>query len=843
MTKTNPELEAVIEANPDDEDGYYVYGDWLSTEGDPRGELIALHAAQLRKPGDKALGKEIERHIDAHKAELLGELTKLKASDLELHWHLGFVRHAKLHIVPHEVKAALHTLLDHPSLRFLQVLSVAKLTFGSSLDPSVVVSELLALKKPKTLKDLFIGTGWDIESEPRAAELKQVFPRLRQSVAVKWQSLMETVKAARRIEPTFDASELPLLETIDGLDLSEGGASPIDMTQVLIGLRLEIEKKRDLGMVAAMRAAFTKESLDQLALAIGEQLGPRGDPTPKTKWGFVAMGLLGDDLTASWIGERWGGWSHQRSVQAAEMLSNMSSPLALYELFGMISNPRLNRPRRDDAQTLLEKAAKRRSMEIDQLLDRCVPNVASNAGVKERIEVTTTRRLERHMVDGRRLTSSHFRHYFMLHPLISPLARRVVWAAYDGDRVAHVFRLDAKDTLAGVDGRPIGDVGSLMIGILHPAELAEASREATLKAWRQALAAAKFQPLFAQIDRPVHKLRAQEQGDTIARFSRRSSEFDRMRAVMEYERDWAPAGEYEHGGTSSWAKAFPRDRAWVIASLGGFGRTIESVKAVRLGKYSEGIPFRTMHPVTVSEILFDLETATAESSDLREEKAKQADEASEKTGVKKGDRVRIGLRGDTGKGQWGNVFWLGQRAGVYRCGVRADDGETHWVDVSALEKLTDEDRERDAAAQKKRAGAKGDDKTKPAAKGASAHDEGGKNKGEEPDPAALKKGMRVTWRHGAASGTGAIFWLGEGKFGGGPRAGIKDDATGETVWADAAQCEPLEVQGKPTAATAKKPTKKAAAAPVEVEEDDDYAAAISNRMESYQDDSYDDIDE
>jgi hypothetical protein len=55
-------------------------------------------------------------------------------------------------------------------------------------------------------------------------------------------------------------------------------------------------------------------------------------------------------------------------------------------------------------------------------------------------------------------------------------------------------------------------------------------------------------------------------------------------------------------------------------------------------------------------------------------------------------------------------------------------------------------------------------------------------------PLAFAKGSKVNWKRGKHSGTGVVFWLGKNKFGEGMRAGVKDDETGETVWADAAEC-------------------------------------------------------
>jgi uncharacterized protein (TIGR02996 family) len=45
------ELRAAIRANPNDREPRLVYADWLIEQGDPRGEWIALHAAEGEQAG------------------------------------------------------------------------------------------------------------------------------------------------------------------------------------------------------------------------------------------------------------------------------------------------------------------------------------------------------------------------------------------------------------------------------------------------------------------------------------------------------------------------------------------------------------------------------------------------------------------------------------------------------------------------------------------------------------------------------------------------------------------------------------------------------------------------
>jgi len=59
-----------------------------------------------------------------------------------------------------------------------------------------------------------------------------------------------------------------------------------------------------------------------------------------------------------------------------------------------------------------------------------------------------------------------------------------------------------------------------------------------------------------------------------------------------------------------------------------------------------------------------------------------------------------------------------------------------------------------------------------------------------PAPKAVHKGDAVRWRHQGREGTGIVFWVGKSKYGPELRVGLKDDATGESVWADAAEVHP-----------------------------------------------------
>ena len=159
-SKSNPKLEKAILANPYDRDAYMVYADWLQSEGDPRGELIALQLAGKEGPAKKL--------IDKHEDVLLSGLADHKKThdgrDVDTFtWEFGFIHAARLSHDSYgeedfegKVADILEELLHHPSGRFL-----TELTLVWNGDPNEDdlqdLLDILAKKAPATLRKLHIG--------------------------------------------------------------------------------------------------------------------------------------------------------------------------------------------------------------------------------------------------------------------------------------------------------------------------------------------------------------------------------------------------------------------------------------------------------------------------------------------------------------------------------------------------------------------------------------------------------------------------------------------------------------------------------------------------------------
>ena len=135
MADPRAAIEHQIDDDPDEPAGYLVYGDWLEARGDPRGTLIAIHAARLA--GDSAELRAAEAALLAEHRELL------PAQDLDpgpsVEWHLGFWRSLSVGAVapvdplapsepaeaPGSATGAHHAaLLAHGSARFVRELQL-----------------------------------------------------------------------------------------------------------------------------------------------------------------------------------------------------------------------------------------------------------------------------------------------------------------------------------------------------------------------------------------------------------------------------------------------------------------------------------------------------------------------------------------------------------------------------------------------------------------------------------------------------------------------------------------------------------------------------------------------
>jgi uncharacterized protein (TIGR02996 family) len=172
----NPELEAAILAHPDDAQAYLVYGDWLQSAGNVRGELVALMHAGKDEAAQKLLAQ--------HKGELLtatvdGEELALDDKEIaELTWHLGFIRKARLaaRYDGPNLDEVYRAFMQLGSARFCRALVLGPANLGDENHYGEVLEAMDELGLPQLLDDLFIGDFTYEDSELSWSHLGDMAP-------------------------------------------------------------------------------------------------------------------------------------------------------------------------------------------------------------------------------------------------------------------------------------------------------------------------------------------------------------------------------------------------------------------------------------------------------------------------------------------------------------------------------------------------------------------------------------------------------------------------------------------------------------------------------------------
>lgn len=122
------DLESAIHADPDDLAAWKVFADWLQGEGDPRGDLVAVHIALAEKPTDAGLKARASELMQTQHKALFGEIDPDELGECwSCDWHMGFWKRVKIGVDwDHDIELVklLGQVLRHPSARFLQTLEL-----------------------------------------------------------------------------------------------------------------------------------------------------------------------------------------------------------------------------------------------------------------------------------------------------------------------------------------------------------------------------------------------------------------------------------------------------------------------------------------------------------------------------------------------------------------------------------------------------------------------------------------------------------------------------------------------------------------------------------------------
>lgn len=229
------ELVAAILANPDDERAWLVYGDWLQSQGDPRGELLAVQHS-MEKGRTPALEEREKKLLEQHADKLLGPLKRWQKTldgkgDDAFTWKRGFLRSVRISYNDYALDEAARKDIDivaitreifaHPSAAFVEEVVIGEVNSGKWSDPHnssqlyfPVVAEIVAAKPP--LRKLVVGE-YEFPDETEISwtyigdisPIWKAFPRL-ESLRVQGGNIeLGSVDAPSLKEATFATGGLP----------------------------------------------------------------------------------------------------------------------------------------------------------------------------------------------------------------------------------------------------------------------------------------------------------------------------------------------------------------------------------------------------------------------------------------------------------------------------------------------------------------------------------------------------------------------------------------------------------------------------------------------------------
>lgn len=149
-------------------------------------------------------------------------------------------------------------------------------------------------------------------------------------------------------------------------------------------------------------------------------------------------------------------------------------------------------------------------------------------------------RLEQLMCSERRVSLDVFRKFFVGHPLVIHLARRLVWGAYVDGAFAHAFRIDDERRATSADDEPIELADAAEIGLLHPLATSDEDK-------------ARFGELFADYEllQPFEQL-----GRAV--YAATSDELAQKK-LARFEHAVAPLGGVRGLESRGWVRGMPQD--------------------------------------------------------------------------------------------------------------------------------------------------------------------------------------------------------------------------------------------------------------------------------------------
>lgn len=192
-----------------------------------------------------------------------------------------------------------------------------------------------------------------------------------------------------------------------------------------------------------------------------------------------------------------------------------------------------------------------------------------------------TLRLENLMVRQQRWPVDRWTELFTMHPVLLPMAARLIWGVYDdAGKLETTFRPLEDRTFTHASDGPFTMPGHGRIGIIHPLELTEDQR----KAWQTHLADYEITPPFPQLERPVVHLAPEHAGKkSLADYA--GTSMNGMTFKGRADRlGWTRGSVCDGGGITTYTKSFPAAGVDVFLGLDGMHIGIDMSTDIKLEK-------------------------------------------------------------------------------------------------------------------------------------------------------------------------------------------------------------------------------------------------------------------
>lgn len=486
------------------------------------------------------------QHVDERGVESLGFLAPFAVASLAPRMADALVRSKRGR------DAARAWLLRHPDAAVAGLLPLALGTAGRAKDDAATALRLLAAAGHRA-RILDAAARSAREARPAAEAVLDFDPLLRFPTRLP------------KLPDFADAAALPRPQLAD-----RTARLPVDATAALLTMLAFTSADEPYAGLAQVKAACDARSLAELAWALFERWLMVGAPS-KEGWALQALGLLGDDevarrlapLIREWPGEA----AHARAVAGLDVLAAIGTDVTLTYLNAIAEKAKF-KGLQTKAQEKIALIAEARGLTREELADRLVPNLGlepdgslvldygerrftvgfdealkpyvkdadgsrlkdlpkptkkddpEKAGQAEArwkalkkdakaVAALQVLRLELGMCAQRRWSVEVFRRFFVEHPLLVHVVRRLVWGVYGADGVlGTTFRVAEDRSLADANDALFELPEDARVGLPHPLEL----DAATAAAWGQVLSDYQLLQPFAQLGRPTFSPTSEEAG-------------------------------------------------------------------------------------------------------------------------------------------------------------------------------------------------------------------------------------------------------------------------------------------------------------------------------------------